>query len=86
VGESGGILKGLRVVEAATFVLGPAAGTVMADYGADVVKVEPCVVWTIRNGKIVRVAWYGSVDEALEARRSARVGDVAGERRAPSPG
>ena len=34
------VLQGLRVVEAATFVLGPAAGTVMADFGADVVHIE----------------------------------------------
>lgn len=34
------MLDGIRVVEAATFVLGPAAGTVMADFGADVVHVE----------------------------------------------
>jgi hypothetical protein len=24
-------------------------------------------VWTIRDGRIVRVAWFGSVEEALEA-------------------
>jgi crotonobetainyl-CoA:carnitine CoA-transferase CaiB-like acyl-CoA transferase len=34
------VLEGIRVVEAATFVLGPAAGTVMADFGADVIHVE----------------------------------------------
>jgi crotonobetainyl-CoA:carnitine CoA-transferase CaiB-like acyl-CoA transferase len=35
-----GVLDGIRVVEVATFVLGPAAGTVMVDFGADVVHVE----------------------------------------------
>ena len=34
------ILDGIRVVELATFIFGPAAGTVMADFGADVVKIE----------------------------------------------
>ena len=34
------LLGDLRVVEAATFVLGPAAGTVLSDFGADVVHVE----------------------------------------------
>lgn len=35
------ILDGIRMVEVATFVAGPAAGTVMADYGADVIHLEP---------------------------------------------
>lgn len=35
-----GILDGIRVVEAATFVAGPAAGTIMADFGADVLHIE----------------------------------------------
>ncbi len=37
----GSILDGIRMVEVATFVAGPAAGTVMADFGADVIHVEP---------------------------------------------
>ncbi|HEX2485261.1 MAG TPA: CoA transferase, partial [Myxococcota bacterium] len=35
------ILDGLRVLDVGSFVFGPAAATVMADFGADVVKVEP---------------------------------------------
>lgn len=35
------ILDGIRMVEVATFVAGPAAGTVMADFGAEVTHVEP---------------------------------------------
>ncbi len=35
------ILQGIRVVEAATYVAGPAAGTIMSDFGADVIHVEP---------------------------------------------
>lgn len=34
------LLEGIRVLEVATFVFGPAAGTVLGDFGADVVKVE----------------------------------------------
>ena len=34
------ILDGLKVVELATFVLAPAAGTVLADFGAEVLHVE----------------------------------------------
>jgi len=35
------ILDGIRVLDVGSFVFGPAATTVMADFGADVVKVEP---------------------------------------------
>lgn len=35
------IMQGVRVVELAAWVAGPAAGGVLADWGADVVKVEP---------------------------------------------
>ena len=37
----GGILDGIRVLDVASFIAAPAAGTVMADFGADVIKVEP---------------------------------------------
>ena len=35
------VLEGYRVVELAAWVAGPAAGGILADWGADVVKVEP---------------------------------------------
>jgi len=35
------ILSGLRVVELAVWVAGPGAGGVLADWGAEVVKIEP---------------------------------------------
>jgi formyl-CoA transferase len=35
------LLDGLRVIDAASFLAGPGAATVLADYGADVIKVEP---------------------------------------------
>ncbi|OZI30064.1 carnitine dehydratase [Bordetella genomosp. 10] len=34
------VLKGVRVIEQGTFITGPAAGMMLADLGADVVKVE----------------------------------------------
>ncbi len=40
MGELVQVLQGIRVVEVATMVLVPSAGAVMADFGADVIKVE----------------------------------------------
>ncbi len=35
-----GILSGIRVIDAATYIAAPGAATVMADFGAEVVKIE----------------------------------------------
>ena len=35
------ILSGVRVVELATVVFVPSSGTVMGDFGAEVIKIEP---------------------------------------------
>jgi len=35
------LLKGIRVVEAATVIMVPSAATILSDYGAEVIKVEP---------------------------------------------
>jgi crotonobetainyl-CoA:carnitine CoA-transferase CaiB-like acyl-CoA transferase len=36
-----GVFSGLKVLDAASFVAAPAAATIMADFGADVIKIEP---------------------------------------------
>ena len=36
-----GIFKGLRVLDCASFIAAPAAATVLSDFGADVIKIEP---------------------------------------------
>ena len=39
--KGGGALQGLRVIELGQLIAGPFAGRMMADFGADVIKVEP---------------------------------------------
>ncbi len=36
-----GILSGLKVLDVASFIAAPTAALVLADFGADVIKVEP---------------------------------------------
>jgi len=36
-----GLFSDLKVIDAASFLAGPCAATILADYGADVVKIEP---------------------------------------------
>jgi crotonobetainyl-CoA:carnitine CoA-transferase CaiB-like acyl-CoA transferase len=36
-----GIFSGLKVIDCASFIAGPAAATILSDFGADVIKVEP---------------------------------------------
>jgi crotonobetainyl-CoA:carnitine CoA-transferase CaiB-like acyl-CoA transferase len=36
-----GIFKGLKVLDCASFIAAPAAATVLSDFGADVIKIEP---------------------------------------------
>jgi formyl-CoA transferase len=39
--QEGGLLSGIRVVEAASMIMVPSVGAALADYGAQVVKIEP---------------------------------------------
>jgi crotonobetainyl-CoA:carnitine CoA-transferase CaiB-like acyl-CoA transferase len=48
---SDNIFSGLKVVDLASFIAGPAAATILSDFGADVIKVEPPQgeLWRIAN-------------------------------------
>ncbi len=43
------MLSGVRVVEMATYVAAPSAGGLLADWGADVIKIEPLSGCPMRN-------------------------------------
>lgn len=40
-GKSDGIFEGLKVIDCASWIAGPAAATILSDFGADVIKIEP---------------------------------------------
>ena len=51
------LLDDIRVIDAGSFIAGPAAATIMSDYGAEVIKVEPPEVgdslrWLISRGRM----------------------------------
>jgi formyl-CoA transferase len=55
--DSQHLFEGLKVVDAASFIAGPSAATIMADYGAEVIKIEPPEIgdslrWLIANGRM----------------------------------
>jgi crotonobetainyl-CoA:carnitine CoA-transferase CaiB-like acyl-CoA transferase len=39
--DPNGIFSGLKVLDVASFIAGPAATTILSDFGADVIKIEP---------------------------------------------
>ena len=49
---SDGVLQGIRVVELASWTFVPAAGAVMADWGADVIKIEHPVTGDSQRGLV----------------------------------
>ena len=55
-----GILEGLKVIEMGHFVAAPAAGAMLADWGADVIKIEPIDGEAFRGFKNLLLALTGS--------------------------
>ena len=51
------VMKGVRVLEVAQFVMAPSAGALLADWGADVIKIEHPVRGDAQRGF---VRWSGT--------------------------
>ena len=47
--KSNHLLEGIKVIDAASFIAGPSAATIMSDYGAEVIKIEPQSGDSLRN-------------------------------------
>jgi len=61
-----GILEGVKVIDMGHHIAIPAAGAVMADWGADVVKVEPLTGDQIRGAMRVQGVDTGAVNSGFE--------------------
>ena len=48
------LLEGVRVVETASYMMGPIAGRILADWGAEVIKIEPDVAHPPFDGDRIR--------------------------------
>ena len=73
-GRDEALLAGVRVADFSAFVAGPLAAQVLADLGADVVKVEPL------EGEAMRAAAY-AMAAAQRGKRSLAL-DITAPRRA----
>ena len=63
------IFDGLKVIDCASFIAGPAAATVMSDFGADVVKIEPPGVGDPYRRRAVPIPGPAGDQPRLRARR-----------------
>jgi crotonobetainyl-CoA:carnitine CoA-transferase CaiB-like acyl-CoA transferase len=68
--KSAGPLAGVRIVDMTTVLMGPYATQIMADYGADVIKVEPPEGDIMRHGGPMRNPGMGPM--YLQANRNKR--------------
>ncbi|MGA2818657.1 MAG: CoA transferase, partial [Xanthobacteraceae bacterium] len=69
-------LRGLRIIDLTSMVLGPYATQILADYGADVVKVEPPQGDLMRRGGASQSAGMGSLYLQLNRNKRSIVLDI----------
>jgi crotonobetainyl-CoA:carnitine CoA-transferase CaiB-like acyl-CoA transferase len=69
-------LRGLRIVDLTSMVLGPYATQILADYGADVIKVEPPEGDLMRKGGASKSAGMGALYLQLNRNKRSIVLDV----------
>ncbi len=74
-----GPLAGVRVIDMTTVIMGPYATQILADYGADVIKVEPPGGDVIRHGGAMRNPGMGSLFMQVNRNKRSIVLDVKQE-------
>ena len=73
--DNAGLFSELRVVEVASMFMAPIAGTILADFGADVIKVEP------PDGDPLRRIYKNPGGPRGQGRGPAETGDGLGDRK-----
>ncbi|HET9904565.1 MAG TPA: CoA transferase [Xanthobacteraceae bacterium] len=77
--KSPGPLAGIRVIDMTTVIMGPYATAILADYGADVIKVEPPSGDIMRYGGFMKNPGMGAVFLQLNRNKRSIVLDVKQE-------
>ena len=82
------VLDGIRVLDAGSFVAGPAAATVMGDFGAEVVfRPGPWAEWRARlDAEGITFGGVAKLDDLARRPPDARDRRARAPRRIPTPG
>ena len=78
-GSAKGPLAGVRIIDMTTVIMGPYCTQILADYGADVIKVEPPAGDIMRHGGFMRNPGMGAVFLQINRNKRSIVLDVKQE-------